>query len=147
MRPGATGKCPMAPRPTGAIGPEGPKERKMTFDELAEKVVRGRSGKMINCGPVWAHNIDVLKRANTRYLRDNLDPSSEESHLSDFLVQHGKEDCYRLITFSPDSPHCIGGGVTFVDISKLRRRLEDALRKTAELEEVVKIAQILGVKI
>ena len=118
-----------------------------TFDELAEKVVRGRSGKMINCGPVWEHNIDVLQRANTRYLRDNLDPYSEESYLSDFLVQHGEEDCYQLITFSPGSPHCVGGGVTFVDTTKLRRRVEDALRKTAGLEKIVKIAQTLGVKI
>jgi hypothetical protein len=87
-----------------------------------------------------------LSAANRTYYADNLRPDEPGNYLEDFLQVHGDEEIVP-ITCSGGTPHGAGEGVSFVDLPRLRRRVEDALRKTATPHDLCEVAEILGVRI
>ena len=82
---------------------------------------------------------EQLRLASRSYVTDCTDPSTEGHYLQDFLLAHGNEPI-RPIYFCDGSPHMRGEGIKFIDVDKIRRQLEDSLRKgdTDKLFEVAR---------
>ena len=99
------------------------------------------------------------------YLRDNCDPSSEESYIQDFRDSNISD--FTKVDFFPGTPHCAGKGIAKSDSSqavdawevrradeflslgeegkkKIRRQIEDYLRKMNDDERLFVIAKYVG---
>ena len=108
---------------------------------------------------------EIALEARREYLRDNCDPSSEGSYIQDFRDSNISD--WTKVEFIPGAPHSAGRGITKSDDSqavdawevkradeflslnkegkkKVRRQVEDYLRKSGDDERLFVIARYVG---
>ena len=134
------GQCPMAPRPTGTNGPEGPKERKMNYTKT-EYGVKGSPSNYSGCVNIRECGC-VSASGGYRKLCSNhksLPPVLRR------MREPVRVDALGRGTRNKNIPLSFYGGDTD-DFKVIRRRVEDALRKGGT-GQILRCAEILNIKI